>query len=195
MSKPQQIADMIRDAVAGLPPPQNAAEAYEQLQDLAYLAEAVQATLGNWGETLAGLGSLKPAYPAAMHEAAGELATVADGLRELQPPPRPREDGEEDEDDGRPDWVQPYRYSPGHIREEHPPPPLPGMVRPPGRRGPPPDTHEVFVPSYYSGRRPPAAMSPREARKRARRARKNATPREGAGEWLAKWGQILHNKL
>lgn len=219
MREPREIAERIREIGASYYP-EGAEDAAGMMRAIVALTEAVQLTFYDYGEAVAGLGSLNPAYPEAIAGAAAGTGAVAEQLREIADALDRDIDRERQAENGGqgpvPDWVSSgragpaypdrtyagpepdYDPQPGHIRSDtRGIPLLPGTL-PAGLREerPEPDHHETFVPGYYGLRPPPPApMSPREARKRARRARKNATPREGAGQWALKWAQDLHNRI
>lgn len=201
MSRPQQIADMIRDATAGWEPPENAAEAYELLQALAYLAEAVGLSLHDLGEAVHEHANLKPVIHEAIHEAGDGVGAVADQLRDIPPPPP--EERRDERGQAVPDWVTPW-----HLTEEHPVRPLPGRLPAEMTADPPrwaqhepgpgqaarsgPGHHPVLVPAWWglNGPRPPEPSprqqrkAERQRRKRARRAYKAALRKQREAEWL-----------
>jgi hypothetical protein len=104
MSRPRQIAELIQDAVAMLPVPEDAAEAYEYTQALAGLPEAVARGFYGLGERTREHSNLKPEIPGALEDVGDGSAVIADHLRDL-PRPRP-EKRRKDREDEKPDWVQ-----------------------------------------------------------------------------------------
>jgi hypothetical protein len=205
---PRLLAEHIRDAFTGCPPPEDAAEAYELMQAMAHLAEAVGGLMHDYGEAVTEHTNLNPAITEALHEAGDGARATADRLRDIPPPPP--EVRRDERGQVVPDWVTPYtgpaypgRYDydepavsgPKHIRyDDRGTPPPPGTLRS-GPRPEPDDHHKTFTPSYYGTEPPPARrISPKEAHRRGRKARKHATPREEPGQWAAKWAQILFSK-